>query len=69
MSMNAKMAFMVVIAMLLVTILKAPTTVSANQDFTETERTAAKVSNSDNTIANTSEAWFNEQEAAICGMM
>ena len=60
---------MVAIAMLLVTILKAPTTVPANQDFTKMEKTAAKVSDSDNTIANTSEAWFSEQQAAISGMM
>ena len=52
MSMNVKMAFLVVIAMLLVTILKAPTNVSASQDSMETERTAAKVSNSDNASAN-----------------
>ena len=45
------MAFMVAITMLLVTILKAPSTVSANQDSMETEKTAAKVSNSDNTSA------------------
>ena len=35
---------MVAIAMLLVTILKAPTTVYANQDFTKMEKTAARVS-------------------------
>ena len=38
------MALMVATEMLLVTILKAPTTVSANQDFTKMEKTAAKVS-------------------------
>ena len=37
------MALMVATAMLLVTILKAPTIVPANQDFTETGETAAKV--------------------------
>ena len=43
MSMNAKMDLMVAIAMLLVTILKAPTNVFANQDLTETGEAAAKV--------------------------
>ena len=36
---------MVVIVMPVVTILKAPISVSANQDFTETEETAAWVIN------------------------
>ena len=35
---------MVAIVMPVVTILKAPISVSANQDFTETDETAAKVS-------------------------
>ena len=51
MSMNVKMAFMVAIAMLLVTILKAPSTVSANQDSMETEKTAVKVRNGYSPIA------------------
>ena len=44
-STNAKKAFMVAIATLRVTIQKAPTTVLANQDLVETEKTVAKVSN------------------------
>ena len=42
--MNAKTAFMVAIAMLLVTTQKAPIIVPANQDFKETERRAAQAS-------------------------
>ena len=38
------MAFLVAIAMPHVTTQKAPTTVPANQDLMETEKTAAKVS-------------------------
>ena len=45
MSMNARVTLMVAIAMPLVTILKAPTTVSANKDFRKMEKTAAKVNN------------------------
>lgn len=41
--MNVQQAFMVVIVMLVVTILKAPISASANQDFMETEETAARV--------------------------
>lgn len=42
--MNAQRALIVSITMPLVTILKAPITVPANQDFTETAKIAAKVS-------------------------
>ena len=42
--MNAKTAFMVAIAMLLVTTQKAPIIVPVNQDFMETAKTAVKVS-------------------------
>ena len=43
--MNVQQAFMVVIAMPVVTTLKAPISVSANQDFMETEEAAAWVIN------------------------
>ena len=42
---NVEAAFMVAIATPHATIQKAPTTVPANQDLMETEKTAAKVSN------------------------
>ena len=41
--MSAKLTFMVATAMLLVTILKAPTIVPPNQDSMETGETATKV--------------------------
>ena len=49
--MSAKLTFMVATVMLLVTILKAPTIVPASQDSIETEKTAVKVRNGDNTSA------------------
>lgn len=52
MSTNAKMTVMVATGMPLVTILKVPTTVSANQDFMEEEKTAAKVSQHNDTFEN-----------------
>ena len=71
MSMNAKMDLMVAIAMLFVTILKAPTNVFANQDFRRMEKTAAKVSSSDNSSDNARDlrSVVPHQPAALSNMM
>ena len=48
---NPRMFFIVAIVMLLVTMQWAPTTISANQDFTKRKKTSAKVSNIGNSSA------------------